>query len=741
MNKIIGFVHNNNVVSLTIALASVILIMIYYLFKQIINKRKQTEEILKQQREKERLIHQITHHIRETLNLEEVLIKTVAEVKQFLNCDRVLIYRIWDDGTGTAITETVTPEYPIILGQTFPEEVFPQEYHQAYSQGKTRTINNIDQEDVEECLKEFIKQFGVKAKLVVPILQNEYLWGLLIAHQCNNTREWQHWEVDLMKQLALQVAIAIQQSELYEQLQQLNAELELRVQQRTEELAVTNEALRHTNYTLKALISASPRAIFTLDLAGKVKLWNPTAERVFGWKETEVMKQILPIISPEQTPEYDRLKTTVLLGLHYPSIELNCYTKDGILIDISLSAATLRDSHGNIIGLVAVVADITEQKKQEEQLRLLQSVVVNTNDCVMITEIEPINEPGPRIVYVNEAFTRITGYTLAEVIGKTPRFLQGEKTDKEQLKKVRNALENWQSVTVEVINYRKDGTEYWNEFSIVPVADKNGKYTHWVSVERDITERRKAEAELRKSEEMRLALEKEKELTILKTRFFSMASHEFRTPLSTMLAATQILESCEDGLSIESEKKIRNLRRIKTSVKNMIQLLDDILTINRAETGNLEFNPKLIELEIFCFNLIEELRLSIGNQHHIIFTSESVFEQVFLDEKLIRSILTNLLSNGIKYSPSRSNVYVSLICNEDEILWEIKDEGMGISSEDQKRLFEPFCRGENVGNIPGTGLGLVVVKKCVNLHGGSINFQSELGIGTTFKVMIPVRRN
>lgn len=833
-----------------------ILIAAYYLLNREITKRQQTEIVLRQQTERERLVTQIAHHIRESLNLEEVLVTTVAEVRQFLGCDRVLIYRLWIDGTGTAITETVLPEWPLILGQSFPEEVFPKEYHQAYSKGKTRAITDIEQSDIEPCLIEFVKQFGVKAKLVVPILQGENLWGLLIAHHCSSPRQWEASEVELMKQLATQVAIAIQQSELYEQLQELNADLEIRVQQRTEELALANEALRHTNHTLQALIFASPRAIFTLDLNGNVKIWNPAAERMFGWTEAEVCDRPNPIVPEDKIEEFQTLKQSILQGtIHYTG-ELSRQKKDGTPIDISFSAAPLKDSEGNINGLVAVVADITEQKRQEEQLRLLQSVVINTNDAILITEASPIDEPGPRILYANKAFTNMTGYTLEEVLGKNPRILQGTKTDRVELKKVREALSRWESATVEVINYRKDGSEFWVEFSVVPVADKTGWYTHWISVQRDITERKEAEAALRKSEErfrslienaldiitiididgaisyespsvekvlgydsadlvgknifdyihpddvanalqaftntiqnpgtglsiefrrrhndgnwrifeaisqkfvddaettrifvnsrditerkrldeIRLALEKEKELSALKVRFFSMASHEFRTPLSTILAAAQLLENSSNQWS-QNEKITRNLNRIQSSVKTMIQLLDDILTINRAETGKLEFKPQVLNLENFCLNIIEEIRLSQGANHQIRFGCAGECSRAYLDEKLLKSILSNLLSNAIKYSPQSSNIDFSLECGRDNAILQICDQGIGISEADQKQLFEPFYRGKNVRNIPGTGLGLVVVKKCVELHGGSIILKSEIGVGTIFTVSLPL---
>lgn len=730
------------------------LVITYWYFSQEVTRRRQAEAVLRQQTDRERLVNQIAQQIRQSLDLDRVLATTVEEVQRFLGADRVLIYRLWDDGTGCAIHETVLSPYPQILGQTFPEEVFPQEYHQAYSIGKIRTITNVEQAGVESCLSDFVKQFGVQAKLVVPIIQEHrdnsgadsqpYLWGLLIAHQCSRPREWEDWEVELMTQLATQVAIALQQSELYNQLQQLNAQLEQRVQQRTTELATVNIALRaeiserqrteialrHTNDTLQALVTASPRAIFMLDLEGRVKIWNPAAEKMFGWSEAEVLDRPSPIRLDDQLEDATTLQNSVLQGKTYTRVELRRQRKDGTTIDIIFSAAPLPDTNGQISGIVAVIADITEQNQRAEQLRLLQSVVVNTNDAVIITEAEPIDAAGPRILYVNEAFTQITGYQPEEVLGKTPRILQGPKTDLAELSKVRSALSRWEAVTIEVINYRKDGSEFWNEFSLVPVADTNGWYTHWIAVQRDTTARKRAD-------ELRLSLEREKELSLLKTRFFSMASHEFRTPLSTALAAAQVLENSQDEWD-NTPKRLRNLHRIQDSVRNMVQLLDDILTINRAETGNLAFNPKPLNLELYCQHLVEEMRLNAGNQYTLTFTCQGIAMPVCLDEKLLRSILSNLLSNAIKYSPQGSAVHLRLEFQADNVVLQVQDQGIGIPLPDQEQLFEPFHRGKNVRSIPGTGLGLVVVKKCVDLHQGSIQITSEVGLGTNCCVLLPL---
>jgi len=169
-------------------------------------------------------------------------------------------------------------------------------------------------------------------------------------------------------------------------------------------------------------------------------------------------------------------------------------------IAIDFSIKPVLDETGNVVLLIPEGRDITERKKVEQRLRLFESAVVNANDAILIAEAEPISLPGPRIIYVNEAFTRMTGYSAEEVIGQTPRLLQGEKTDRTQLDRVRHALQTWQSVRVELINYRKDGSQFWVELEIVPVADETGWFTHWVSVQRDITERKLAEAALRESE-------------------------------------------------------------------------------------------------------------------------------------------------------------------------------------------------------------------------------------------------
>lgn len=246
---------------------------------------------------------------------------------------------------------------------------------------------------------------------------------------------------------------------------------------------------------------------------------------------------------------------------------------------------------------------------------------------------------------------------------------------------------------------------------------------------RDITQHKWAEQEVRN------ALQKEKELNELRTRFVSMVSHEFRTPLSTILSSSELLEHYRHYWT--EVKKLRHLHRIQAAVHQISELLDDILVIGKEQAGEMEFNPVPLELPAFCQDIVEEVQLNAGNGPAIYFNFQGSFTNVCMDEKLLWHILTNLLSNAIKYSPQSDRVQFNLTCNQQFVTFCIQDQGIGIPLADQRRLFSAFHRGSNVGTTPGTGLGLAIVKRCVDLHNGDITVVTREGTGTTFTVTIP----
>ena len=264
-----------------------------------------------------------------------------------------------------------------------------------------------------------------------------------------------------------------------------------------------------------------------------------------------------------------------------------------------------------------------------------------------------------------------------------------------------------------------------------------------MAIVRDISDRKRAEADIRQ------ALEQQQKLNELKSRFVTMASHEFRTPLASILSSSELLEHYSYKWS--EEKKLSHLYRIQNSVKHMTDLLNDVLLLGKADAGKLKLNPSQLNLLQWCQELVEDIKLTTTT-HQIIFEIESCFHSgggdeqksnnnqgdlVWVDEKILRHIVTNLLSNAIKYSPNSDKVVFEVNCQSKQVIFCVRDFGIGIPPEDRDRLFDSFHRACNVGSIPGTGLGLPIVKRSVDLHGGTISMESQLGVGTTFTVTLP----
>ncbi|MGF1513869.1 MAG: CHASE domain-containing protein [Elainellaceae cyanobacterium] len=227
-------------------------------------------------------------------------------------------------------------------------------------------------------------------------------------------------------------------------------------------------------------------------------------------------------------------------------------------------------------------------------------------------------------------------------------------------------------------------------------------------------------------------LTRTRELSALKIRLFSMASHELRTPLSTILLSAQTLEA--DALL---QKHRRTFTRIRTAAKRMNQLLNDLLILSRAESGKLQFARELLKLHHYCHQVIDEVRFSVETAPAIRFNPGNGDAKAYLDPQLLRAILTNLLSNAVKYSGPDPQVSLTLSHHLHQIIFEVQDQGIGIPAADQDRLHEAFYRGCNVGDVRGTGLGLSVVNACLQLHQGTLTYQSTVGQGTTFRVTLP----
>ncbi len=249
-----------------------------------------------------------------------------------------------------------------------------------------------------------------------------------------------------------------------------------------------------------------------------------------------------------------------------------------------------------------------------------------------------------------------------------------------------------------------------------------------------------ANQQLRKFErQLRQKLAQEKELSQLKSRIITNVSHEYRTPLMTILSSAELLEAYRHRW--DEEKQQKHFERIRNTVLHMTELIDDVLFVNQAELDKLEFQPKYLNPVNFIRELIEELRVSFDSKCDLKFNSEGNYDKSVLDAKIFRQIVYNLISNAIKYSPPGGLVKIKLVGELNQLKLQVSDEGIGISLEDQDSIFDSFNRGSNVGNIKGSGLGLAIVKQCLDIHGGKIDFYSELGIGSSFTVTLPYNQN
>jgi PAS domain S-box-containing protein len=475
----------------------------------------------------------------------------------------------------------------------------------------------------------------------------------------------------------------------------------------------------------------------------------------------------LESIHPEDRTYVHRAMVKAIEERKEYETEFRVIWPDGSLHWVEGKGQVLRNAAGNPIRMVGVAVDITERKQAEEVLQkanekleirvaertvalssanqqLIREIVereqaeealkLNEERLRLIVQTMPVMmnafDAEGNIIAWNRECEVVTGYNAEEII-YNPKALELLYPDAASQRK---AISEWIQRGNNYRNWEwnikcKDGTIKtlaWSNLS------KQFPIPGWASwgTGIDITDRKRAETEIRR------ALQQEKELNELKSHFVSMTSHEFRTPLSTILSSAELLEYYSQGWP--EDRKKRHLHQIQSAIKHMTQLLDDVLVLGQSGAKKLEFISKPISLDVFCLEIIEEIKLNIDSRYKIKFTRKGNCSKAIFDAKILRQILNNLLSNSIKYSPKGGTILFSLSCKDKQAIFHIKDEGIGIPLEDQRLLFEPFHRGANVESIPGTGLGLTIVKNCVDLYGGTLTFTSQHEKGTTFIVTLPI---
>ena len=491
--------------------------------------------------------------------------------------------------------------------------------------------------------------------------------------------------------------------------------------------------LQATLGRIELILGAINEAIVWTDEQGSIRWSNKTFDRLVSRSRFEILGakllDLLPLSQDYQILTSAAHPLSLALANRLSTTKVYQFQQAERLLTLEISSTYL-ELPAKEKSITLVIRDITERKQAEIALResqqMMQLVIDNVPQSIFWKDKNFVFQG------CNRPFAQFVGVVSPkDIVGKTDRDLSCKPEEADFFRECDRHVMERNVPEYHIIEplLLPDKTQAWLDTSKVPLHDVEGNVVGILGTFEDITERKQYEIEIVN------ALKKEKELGELKSRFVSMASHEFRTPLSAILSSAELLERY--GHTWTDLERGKLLYQIQSSANRMTHMLDDILLIGQAEAGKLEFNLVPLDLEKFCWDLIEEIQIGTANRHSFMFIPHQLRTPVHLDEKLLRLILINLFSNAAKYSLEGSIIRFDLTCRQKDVVFRVEDKGIGIAPKDQPQLFEPFYRGSNVSSISGTGLGLAIVKRAVALHNGSIAIKSEVGVGSSFIVTIP----
>jgi PAS domain S-box-containing protein/excisionase family DNA binding protein len=492
-------------------------------------------------------------------------------------------------------------------------------------------------------------------------------------------------------------------------------------------------ALHETNQTLQALIQASPVAIINLDPQGIVEIWNPAAERIYGWSEQEVKGRPLPTVPADREEEYRRDHRDASRGVIFNGLETRRRRKDGTLIDVSISTAPLRNASGEVTSVVALVTDITERKRAEAALResedRFRTVAETASDAIIM-----IDEQST-IVFINPAAESIFGYAVEEMSGKEltmliPEYLRH--IHRQSLNRYVLTGEkhtSWRAV--ELPGLRKDGREIPLELSFGEFI-REGRH-FFTGIARDISKRKELETALR------LRAEELAEANRIKDEFLATLSHEMRTPLTSILGWAHLLQTG----NLDAGVAARGLEAIQRNAKSQAQLIEDLLDVSRVISGKLRLEVQPINLASVIEAAIDAVRPAADAKGVELTAMLDRSPIVNGDPDRLQQVIWNLLSNSIKFTAATGRIELQLVrapdAREAQII--VKDTGIGISPDFLPHVFDRFRQADSTStrNYGGLGLGLALVRHMVEMHGGHVRADSAgTGMGATFTVQLPV---
>jgi PAS domain S-box-containing protein len=496
-----------------------------------------------------------------------------------------------------------------------------------------------------------------------------------------------------------------------------------------EKLQLTNNEIIKSNERYDIVAKATSDTIWDWKIEDDSFLWNKGIHGIFGYKKEDVgntSKWWFDKIHPE-----DSIKMSVKLYSFLEQKtekwqdEYRFQCADGSYKYVFDRGFLVKDIEGRPFRMIGAIQDVTKQKQEEQRLRLLETVITHSKDAVMITDIDTSENVLPNIIFVNSAFTDMTGYKVGEVRGKSPILFFGEKSDILELDKLKKAIQEYKECFIETINYKKNGDEFWISFSMIPVTDKDGEHSHWISIQRDITEKKKKERE--REQLIRELTQNNKDLK----QFSYITSHNLRAPLSNLIGLLNLVED----ITIEDTELKEIINGFSKSTHLLNETINDLVKVVIIKDNPSIQKEKVLIKEIFE-NVFNQLSFSISLNKPILKINLEAVTIVNINKSYLESIFLNLLTNALKYKETTRKLRISISSKvvEGNLILTFKDNGIGIDLKRNKdKIFGLYQRFHNYPD--SKGLGLYLVKSQVEAMGGTIRVVSSVGKGTTFIII------
>lgn len=467
---------------------------------------------------------------------------------------------------------------------------------------------------------------------------------------------------------------------------------------------------------LSAIVGNSEDAIISKTLNGYITSWNNGAEQIFGYKSEEIVGRHISILIPEdRMAEEEHILSSIRSGKKIEHFETFRKAKSGAMIPIALTVAPVKNKQGQIIGISKIARNILHKKLAEEKQAILAAIVENSDDAIISKTLQGV------ITSWNKGAERIFGHSEQEALGKHISLIIPPERIEEETAILTNikagiTVEHFQTVRI-----TKNGDTAAISLTVSPVKDNNGNITGASKIARDISQELAAQAAI-------------KELSQKKDEFIAMASHELKTPLTSMSGYLQLLEKRATDPDRFFVTKARN------QLDKLNALVNDLFDVTKIQSGKLQYYFEPVILQTLISEVIDPIKEANPNYHFELYDEENII--VDGDKMRLEQVISNLVTNAIKYSPEGSTITINTKRGQDQILVSVKDEGTGIDEESQQHIFSRFYRVQTaVKKIPGLGLGLYICKEIIERHEGRIWVESREGQGSLFTFSLPVKQS